>query len=105
MEPTDPSPEAALRRELWEELGIHLPEVLRYVGAWPWGGAIHQIYVARLDFDNPRIDFDENEIRRAEWFSLAEIRSLEARRGLHTGFEYLAVKAALAKLGVQRGFR
>jgi 8-oxo-dGTP pyrophosphatase MutT (NUDIX family) len=102
VEPTDPSLEAALRRELWEEFCLNPPGTFCYLGAWPWGGAIHHVFAISINLNDPKIDFDKNEIRRVNWFSLDEIKILKSRGGLHTGFEYFAVKTAISKLNLRR---
>ena len=84
------APEDAARRELAEELNIHLAAVTP-IDAYPYKGSMHMVYGAH--FDGEITDFDDTEIVELAWFGVEQIRTLAGHGKLHTGFE---LDAALA---------
>lgn len=65
--------EECVRRELLEEVGIHVKDI-RYYGSQPWGfaGNLMLAYTARLDGAH-RIDLDRHELAEAAWLLPEEI--------------------------------
>jgi 8-oxo-dGTP pyrophosphatase MutT (NUDIX family)/predicted kinase len=90
IEPGDASPEAALRREMREELGIELGPVT-LVGDWPHKGRVHRVFAAEPQGEITA--WDPAEILEVRWVRPAEAAALP----LHTGFEVAAI--ALARQG------
>jgi 8-oxo-dGTP pyrophosphatase MutT (NUDIX family) len=86
------SAEAAARRELDEELGIALGELID-CGEYRYKSARHKVYGAR--FDGVIADFDRAEIERIDWFSPRDVDELAQQRRLHAGFEAEALAAFL----------
>lgn len=65
--------EECVRRELLEEVGIHVRDI-RYYGSQPWGfaGNLMLAYTARLDGAHA-IDLDRHELSEAAWLLPEEI--------------------------------
>lgn len=65
--------EECVRRELLEEVGIHVKDI-RYYGSQPWGfaGNLMLAYTARLDGTH-EIDLDRHELAEAAWLLPEEI--------------------------------
>jgi len=87
--------EQAARREVAEELGIQLGE-LTDCGDYRYKGARHKVFGAR--FDGSVDSFDDNEIERIGWHSLADVAALLREGRLHAGFEYEAIHAFLQRV-------
>jgi NAD+ diphosphatase len=66
--------EAAVAREVFEEVGVVVRDV-RYVASqpWPFPASLMLGFSARLDGD-PTIDLDPVEMAEAGWFTRAEVR-------------------------------
>ncbi len=89
------SAHTAAVRELEEELGVYLPELMQ-VGAYRYKHALHMVYAARLDDEIH--DYDESELLDIGWFSAAEIAGLHSRSALHANYELDAVRRLQAQL-------
>ncbi|MGW1544633.1 (deoxy)nucleoside triphosphate pyrophosphohydrolase [Streptomyces sp. NPDC002309] len=71
------TPEAALVRELWEELGVEAEPVRRVPGQWPLRDPyVLQVWTARLSADSPEPKAlqDHDELR---WLTAATLWSVE----------------------------
>jgi 8-oxo-dGTP diphosphatase len=89
------SAEAAVRREVDEELGIAVGELLD-CGDYAYKGTRHKVFGTR--FDGTVGSFDRNEIERIGWHELAEIEAFERDGRLHAGFERRAIQAFLTQI-------
>jgi 8-oxo-dGTP diphosphatase len=87
------APEAALRRELREELRIGVGD-LRLVGDYRYKGHVHRVFAAACD--EALLKFPRAEILKLGWYNGAEIDAFEAAGELHAGFEARAVRDLLA---------
>jgi 8-oxo-dGTP pyrophosphatase MutT (NUDIX family) len=88
------SPEAALVRELEEELDLRLAHSqLHEVGAFTWKRALHQVFAVRIELDIHT--FDRYELAEIGWFGADAIDELATASALHTGWEPDAVRRAL----------
>ena len=92
LEWREPPLEAA-RREVLEELDIRLPD-LTHIGDYVYKNHLHAVYAGHTD--SHRFDIDLSELSEARWFSPEQIADLAARRCLHAGYEYDAVREFLA---------
>src|SRR5688500_18765208 len=87
IDPTDPSPEAALVRELREELAVE-GQVLSRVGTFVYKTT--GCAVVRATFvGEPRPDADE--ILALRWFTRDELEGVARANLLHMGFELEAI--------------
>ena len=86
----------AVRRELQEELELHLSD-LTEVGAYFYKGNDHIIFGAETD----RLiqDYDESELLDLRWFTLEELQRLDRDRRLHAGYELQAIRQFIALAG------
>jgi len=89
------SAEAAARREVSEELGIEVGELLD-CGDYRYKGARHKVFGTR--FDGTVHTFDHHELERIGWHSLAEVVALERGGRLHAGFEREAIDAFMKRV-------
>ena len=89
------SAEQAARREVNEELGIELGDLVD-CGDYRYKGSRHKVFGTR--FDGVIGTVDHNELERIGWHSLDDILVLEQRARLHTGFEPAAIDAFLRTL-------
>lgn len=89
------APEYAVRRELEEELELHVPTFTE-VGAFRYKGNEHMVYGARID---TRIDtYDDTELLEVGWYDLNQVRGLSAANRLHAGYELNAIETFLKKI-------
>lgn len=86
------SAEQATRREISEELGIEIGELID-CGDYRYKGTLHKVFGTR--YDGPIGTVDYNEIERIGWHRRDEVIELERRGKLHTGFELAAIDAFL----------
>ena len=89
------SAEAATRREMNEELGIEIGELID-CGDYRYKGTLHKVFGTRFDGALGAVDY--NEIERIGWHSFDEVADLKRRGRLHTGFELEAIDAFLRML-------
>lgn len=90
------SPQAAVRRELEEELSVYISEFIE-IGPFHYKKALHMVYGAEL---TTRIDdWDDSELLDIGWFGEADIQRLAAEQALHSNYELDAVRALMQKLG------
>ncbi len=86
------APEAAVRREVREELYIDIGE-LTEVGDFRYKGAWHRVFgvetTARV------LRFDRSELFKIGWHTLGDVAAFEDQARLHTGFEHDAVRTYL----------
>ena len=73
LEPGE-SIEGCVKRELFEEAGIHVHDV-RYVASQPWPFPSSLMIACTSVTDDPTLTLDEEEIEEAAWFSLDEVRA------------------------------
>lgn len=85
--------EDAARRELYEELNIHLGELQR-VGDYVYKQRLHAVFAAESDVADFELDF--SELAAVRWFSAPEVAHLADFDQLHAGYEFEAI-AALEK--------
>ncbi len=84
---------SAVRRELMEELSLDLANFLE-LGAFHYKGHDHMVYGADSGY---RVDdYDSRELLDMGWFSLQQVRDLDARGKLHAGYELQAIRQFLA---------
>ena len=86
-------PVDAVRRELVEELELHLQDFTE-VGAYFYKGRDHMIYGA--DTQQKIQDYDTSELLDLRWFSISELQSLDQNRKLHAGYELQAIRQFIA---------
>jgi len=89
-------PRAAAIRELKEELGIRISDLLE-VGAYSYKHAMHMVYAA--PFAGEIRDYDDTELIEIGWFDEAAIAALKHKRHLHADYELEAVQALRRRLG------
>lgn len=87
------------RRELREELSIHVPD-LTPVGDYRYKGSMHRVFGG--DFDGRILEFDRSELARVGWHTLEEVSKLAGRGSLHGGFEEAAIRDFLRLRGSVR---
>jgi 8-oxo-dGTP pyrophosphatase MutT (NUDIX family) len=81
-------PKACLKRELVEELGCHVPYLVR-LGDWLHDGEQHRVFGCELD--EPIEAFHGAELLAIGWFTYEEIAELAVAGKLRTGFELAAI--------------
>jgi 8-oxo-dGTP pyrophosphatase MutT (NUDIX family) len=81
-------PKAGLRRELNEELGCRLPDLIR-LGDWLYRDEQQRVFGCEIR--EPIEKFDADELRAIRWFSYKEVIELAAARKLRMGFELAAI--------------
>jgi NAD+ diphosphatase len=99
------SAEAAVTREVIEEVGVRLRSV-HYEGsqAWPYPGSLMLGYTAVADPDQP-IAVDPEEIDEARWFSRTEIRQMisgDYREPESGRAMFLPMRASIASYLIRR---
>ncbi len=82
-------PEAAVRRELFEELELEVGD-LEEVGDWPFRGGWHRVYTASLPAPIKR--FDRGELLDIGWHNLDAVAAFAQRGMLHAGYEIDVVR-------------
>jgi NAD+ diphosphatase len=103
MEPGE-TIEAAVRREVMEEVGVKLGQV-EYVASQPWPFP-SSLMIGMLGWaENTDLTIDETEIETARWFDAMEVRQMLDRthpQGLHASrpdaIAWHLVKAALKRI-------
>ena len=90
IEPGDPSPEAAVARELREELRVMVGPPT-WLFDYPHRARVHRVFAAAC----PREDLvvDPEEIVAIGWCTASELRALAAADQLLTGCELAALEA------------
>ena len=83
------TPEAAVARELFEELGVHLSNFTD-VGDFHYKRARHKVFAAELDLEVE--NYDQSELLDIRWFTEAEIVELDQNNQLHAGYELQAIR-------------
>jgi 8-oxo-dGTP pyrophosphatase MutT (NUDIX family) len=81
-------PEDTVRRELTEELKIHVGD-LHKIGDYPHNDRWHRIYGA--EYHGQIQSFDRKELQAIMWYSLDQVFDLQESRQLHAGWEYAAM--------------
>lgn len=94
IEWNEPPPRAAAR-ELHEELGIRIPDLIE-IGAFSYKHALHMVYAA--PFDDEIRDYDETELVAIAWFTEADVAALKAERRLHADYELEAIQTLRRRL-------
>ncbi|HET7559912.1 MAG TPA: NUDIX domain-containing protein [Limnochordia bacterium] len=89
IDPEDPSPEAAARRELREEFALEAGE-LNLVGDFSYRDRPHRVFAVQVAGEIT--SWDRSEILAIGWFSLDEVADLHYAGRLHTNFEYDAFR-------------
>ncbi len=91
------SAEAAVRREVYEEVGLNLEEVnYKYSQFWPFTSNLMLGFEARVVSKKNTIKINRNEIDEAKWFSSKEIIELNRKNEL-----ILPIKEAIAHSLIQ----
>lgn len=93
IEDGERNPEAALRRELSEELSAP-PLEIRPLHVYPNAERLHHIFTVRLDLSGGPLRVDPAEIAAFGWFTYAEIEALYASGELLAPFVYEAIRNA-----------
>ena len=83
-------PLEAARREVFEELNIHLADLIA-AGDYVYKQRYHAVYAAHSEYTE--FDLDFSELAEVRWFTRAEIAHLESFDQLHAGYELDAVTA------------
>lgn len=89
------SPVTAAARELNEELGIHVADLLE-IGSFRYKHANHMVFAAPLDDDI--VEYDDVELLDIRWFREPEVAGLKARAELHADYELDAIQRLRAHL-------
>ncbi len=76
MEPGE-SIEGCVKRELFEEAGVHVYDV-EYVASQPWPFPSSLMIACTSKTDDPTLTLDEEEIEEAAWFSRDEVEAAMA---------------------------
>lgn len=90
------SPDAAVRRELEEELSVFVPELLE-IGVFHYKKSLHMVYGAELN--EVIVDWDDSELLDIRWFSEDAVLELAEDNALHAAYELDAIRALNQKLG------
>lgn len=93
IEDGERDPEAALRRELSEELSAP-PLDIRPLHVYPQDERLHHIFTARLDLSGGPLRADPTEVAAFDWFTCAEVEALHRAGKLLGRFVYDAVRDA-----------
>ena len=83
-------PEAAVRRELEEELELSVGN-LEMIDDYSYKGTIHRVYTGLLP--RPIERFDTSELLQIGWHTAHEIELFARRGALHAGYEHQVVRA------------
>ena len=89
------SPRSAALRELREELGIRLDDVIE-IGDFRYKHGLHRVVAGEWSAAIPRVD--RSELLEVRWFERAEISALESERALHANYELDAIDALERRL-------
>jgi 8-oxo-dGTP pyrophosphatase MutT (NUDIX family) len=92
----DEKPKAALRREILEELGCRVPDLIR-LGDWMYRNEQQRVFGCEIE--KPIDRFDADELRAIGWFSYEEIIELARGRKLRMGFELAAIIEFQRRIG------
>lgn len=82
-------PDAAVRRELFEELELEVGD-LEEIGDWSFRGAWHRVYTAPLP--GPIARYDRAELLDIGWHRMEEVAAFAQRGMLHAGYEIEVVR-------------
>ena len=86
------APEAAVKRELREEIELDLEHV-QHLGDYEYKRGRHAVYAARTEVG--RFDYDSRELVDIAWFTSEEVRELHRDQRLHAGYELDAIERTL----------
>ncbi|MCT4655832.1 MAG: NAD(+) diphosphatase [Cohaesibacter sp.] len=70
--------EAAVRREIFEEAGIHI-DAVRYAGSQPWPFPSSLMLGCYAEATSDQIELDETELSDAQWFTRGQVREMLTR--------------------------
>ena len=76
--------EAAVRREVYEEAGVHVGAV-RYVGSQPWPFPASLMLGCHAEATSDAITVDQRELAEVAWFPRAEVAAMLARCDAEAG--------------------
>lgn len=91
IEPGDPNPKSALRREMQEELQLDVGSS-RFLGRYTHRNRLHYLY--HMHTDTTRFTFDPAEIKELAWFTHDEVRAHQQQGRLFAPFMLDAIQAA-----------
>jgi 8-oxo-dGTP pyrophosphatase MutT (NUDIX family) len=83
------TPMNAARRELREELELHLDQLIE-IGSFAY--KVHQHMVYGADIPRQIQNYDDNELLDTAWYSMPELEKLAADGKLHAGYELEAAQ-------------
>lgn len=85
-------PAETVRRELREELYLHLDDLIE-VGVFGYKGSNHAVFGARTDASVA--DYDKTELLDVRWFNHHDVAALNDQGKLHAGYELEAIQEYL----------
>lgn len=86
-------PAETVRRELEEELELYLQHFTE-IGAFFYKGSDHMVYGA--DVSTKFSNYDDTELLALDWFSIAQLQTMDTQRKFHAGYELQAVRQFIA---------
>ena len=93
IEDGERDPEAALRRELSEELSAP-PLEIRPLHVYPYAERLHHIFTVRLDLSGGPLRADPAEVAALGWFAYVDVEALYASGALLAPFVFEAIRDA-----------